>query len=241
VAEVKRLCAALLLAGSLAGCATSGGNPADPLERVNRAVFAFNDVADKAVLTPVAKGYRFIVPGFLRTGISNFFSNLEDVWVSVNDVLQGKFQEGAEDATRVIFNSTFGIAGIFDFASDVGLPKRNEDFGQTLGAWGVGSGPYVVVPFLGPSTFRDGLALFVDYRADLVYRLSESVPVRNSLWGTRAISNRAKLLDATSVLEQAALDKYAFARDAWLQRRRNLVYDGNPPREPDEPDDEPAK
>ena len=241
MAEVNRLCAALLLAGSLAGCATSGGNPADPLERVNRAVFAFNDVADKAVLTPVAKGYRFIVPGFLRTGISNFFSNLEDVWVSVNDVLQGKFQQGAEDATRVIFNSTFGIAGIFDFASDVGLPKRNEDFGQTLGAWGVGSGPYVVVPFLGPSTFRDGLALFVDYRADLVYRLSESVPVRNSLWATRAISNRAKLLDATSVLEQAALDKYAFARDAWLQRRRNLVYDGNPPREPDESDDEPAK
>jgi phospholipid-binding lipoprotein MlaA len=241
VVEVKRLCAALLLAGSLAGCATSGGNPADPLERVNRAVFAFNDVADKALLTPVAKGYRFIVPGFFRTGISNFFSNLEDVWISVNDVLQGKFQEGAEDATRVIFNSTFGIAGIFDFASDVGLPKRNEDFGQTLGAWGVGSGPYVVVPLLGPSTFRDGLALFVDYKADLVYRLTDSVPVRNSLYATRAISNRAKLLDATSVLEQAALDKYAFVRDAWLQRRRNLVYDGNPPREPDESDDEPAK
>jgi len=238
---LERLCAALLLAGSLAGCATTGGNPADPLERVNRAVFAFNDVTDKAVFTPLAKGYRFVLPGFLRTGISNFFSNLEDVWVSVNDVLQGKFQQGSEDFVRVIFNSTFGIAGIFDFASDVGLPKHNEDFGQTLGAWGVASGPYVVVPFLGPSTFRDGLALYVDYKADLVYRLSESVPVRNSLWATRAISNRAKLLDATSLLEQAALDKYAFSRDAWLQRRRNLVYDGNPPREPDESDDEPVK
>jgi phospholipid-binding lipoprotein MlaA len=240
VAEVKRLCSALLLAGSLAGCATGGGNPADPLERINRAVFAFNDAADKAVLTPVAKGYRFVLPGFLRTGISNFFSNLEDVWVSVNDVLQGKLQQGSEDFVRVIFNSTFGIAGIFDFASDVGLPKHNEDFGQTLGSWGVDSGPYVVVPFLGPSTFRDGFGLFFDYKADLVYWATESVPVRNSLYATRAISNRAKLLDATSVLEQAALDKYAFARDAWLQRRRNLVYDGNPPRERDESDDEPS-
>jgi phospholipid-binding lipoprotein MlaA len=241
VVEVKRLCAALLLAGSLAGCATSGGNPADPLERVNRAVFVFNDATDKAVFTPVAKGYRAVVPGFLRTGISNFFSNLEDVWISVNDVLQGKFQEGLEDATRVIFNSTFGIAGIFDFASDVGMPKHNEDFGQTLGRWGIDSGPYVVIPFLGPSTFRDGFGLIFDYNADLVYWATESVPVRNSLYATRAISNRAKLLDATSVLEQAALDKYAFTRDAWLQRRRNLVYDGNPPRERDESDDEPTK
>jgi len=241
VLEVKRLCAALLLAGLLAGCATSGGNPADPLERVNRAVFAFNDGADKYMLTPVAKGYRAVLPGFLRTGISNFFSNLEDVWVSVNDLLQGKFQEGMEDITRVIFNSTFGIAGIFDFASDVGLPKRTEDFGQTLGWWGVGSGPYVVIPLLGPSTVRDGFGLLVDGRADLVYRGIDDVPLRNSVYATRAISNRANLLDASSVLEQAALDRYAFVRDAWLQRRRNLVYDGNPPRERDESDDEPTK
>ncbi|HUL92069.1 MAG TPA: VacJ family lipoprotein [Burkholderiales bacterium] len=239
--EVKRLCAALLLAGSLAGCATSGGNPADPLERVNRAVYAFNDVADKAVMTPLARGYRAVLPGFLRTGISNFFSNLEDVWVTVNDVLQGKFQEASEDATRVIFNSTFGIAGIFDFAAGAGMPKHNEDFGQTLGRWGIESGPYVVIPFLGPSTFRDGFGLLFDYKADLVYWATESIPVRNSLYATRAISNRAKLLDATSLIEQAALDKYAFTRDAWLQRRRNLVYDGNPPRERDESDDEPTK
>ena len=204
-------------------------------------MFRFNDVADKAVMTPVAKGYRAVFPGFLRTGISNFFSNLEDVWVSVNDVLQGKFQEAAEDATRVIFNSTFGIAGVFDFASDLGLPKHNEDFGQTLGRWGIESGPYVVVPFLGPSTFRDGFGLLFDYKADLVYWATESVPVRNSLYATRATSNRAKLLDATSLIEQASLDKYAFTRDAWLQRRRNLVYDGSPPRERDEFDDEPTK
>jgi phospholipid-binding lipoprotein MlaA len=236
------LCAALLLAGSLAGCATSGGNPADPLEKVNRAVFAFNDAADKVLITPVAKGYRAVLPGFLRTGIANFFSNLEDVWVSVNDVLQGKFQEGSEDFTRVIFNSTFGIGGIFDFASDVGLPKHSEDFGQTLGVWGVTSGPYVVLPIFGPSTFRDGLGLLVDGRADLVYRLvNDDVPLRNVLYATRAIGNRANLLDASSVLDQAALDRYAFVRDAWLQRRRNQVYDGNPPREKDDADDEPTQ
>jgi len=239
--EVKRLCAALLLSGMMAGCATSGGNPADPLERINRPIFAFNDATDRWVFTPVAKGYRFVLPGFVRTGISNFFSNLDDVWVSVNDVLQGKFQGGLEDFTRVIFNSTFGIGGLFDFASPVGLPKHNEDFGQTLGAWGVASGPYVVIPFLGPSTFRDGFGLIFDYNADLVYWATESVPVRNSLYATRAISNRAKLLDATNLLEQAALDRYTFVRDAWLQRRRNLVYDGNPPRErDDESDDEPT-
>jgi phospholipid-binding lipoprotein MlaA len=236
------LCAALLLAGSLAGCATSGGNPADPLEKANRAVFAFNDAADKVLITPVAKGYRAVLPGFLRTGIANFFSNLEDVWVSVNDVLQGKFQEGSEDFTRVIFNTTFGIGGIFDFASDVGLPKHSEDFGQTLGVWGVTSGPYVVLPLFGPSTFRDGFGLLVDGRADLVYRLvDDDVPLRNVLYGTRSISNRANLLDASSVLEQAALDRYAFVRDAWLQRRRNQIYDGNPPREKDDADDEPPQ
>jgi phospholipid-binding lipoprotein MlaA len=236
------LCAALLLAGSLAGCATSGGNPADPLEKVNRAVFAFNDAADKVLITPVAKGYRAVLPGFLRTGIANFFSNLEDVWVSVNDVLQGKFREGSEDFTRVIFNSTFGIGGIFDFASDVGLPKHSEDFGQTLGVWGVTSGPYVVLPLFGPSTFRDGFGLLVDGRADLVYRLvNDDVPLRNVLYATRAVGNRANLLDASSVLDQAALDRYAFVRDAWLQRRRNQVYDGNPPREKDDADDEPTQ
>jgi phospholipid-binding lipoprotein MlaA len=235
------LFAALLFAGSLAGCAASGGNPADPLERVNRVTFAFNDAADKVVLIPVAKGYRAVFPGFVRTGISNFFSNLEDVWISVNDVLQGKFQEGLEDATRVIFNSTFGIAGLFDFASDAGLAKRNEDFGQTLGWWGVDSGPYLVIPLLGPSSFRDGFGLLVDGRADLVYRAVDDVPLRNSLYATRAIGNRANLLDASSVLDKAALDRYSFVRDAWLQRRRSLVYDGNPPRERDDSDDEPTK
>jgi phospholipid-binding lipoprotein MlaA len=240
VVKAKRLCAALLLAGALAGCATSGSNPADPLEPFNRAVFGFNDAADEAVIKPVAKGYRAVVPGIVRDGVSNFFSNLEDVWVSVNDVLQGKFQQGFEDFTRFLFNSTFGIAGIFDFASELGLPKHNEDFGQTLGSWGVGSGAYLVLPILGPSTIRDGFGLLLDTQTDLVFQI-DGVPVHNSLYATRAIANRANLLDASSVIEQAALDKYSFVREAWLQRRRNLVYDGNPPREPEEPDDEPTK
>jgi len=243
VAEVKSLCAALLLAGMSgmsAGCATSGGNPADPLEPLNRVVFSFNDAADKAVIKPVARAYRAVLPGIVRTGVSNFFSNLEDIWISVNDVLQGKFQEGIDDLGRVLFNSTFGIAGIFDFASQLGFQKHNEDFGQTLGSWGVGSGAYLVLPILGPSTIRDGFGLLLDTQADLVFKI-DGVPVHNSLYGTRAIANRANLLDASSVIEQAALDKYAFVRDAWLQRRRNLVYDGNPPREREDPDDEPTK
>ncbi len=243
MAEVKSLCAALLLAGMSgmsAGCATSGGNPADPLEPLNRVVFSFNDAADKAVIKPVARAYRAVLPGIVRTGVSNFFSNLEDIWISVNDVLQGKFQEGIEDLGRVLFNSTFGIAGIFDFASQLGFQKHNEDFGQTLGSWGVGSGAYLVLPILGPSTIRDGFGLLLDTQADLVFKI-DGVPVHNSLYGTRAIANRANLLDASSVIEQAALDKYAFVRDAWLQRRRNLVYDGNPPREREDPDDEPTK
>ncbi|HEY6241650.1 MAG TPA: VacJ family lipoprotein [Burkholderiales bacterium] len=240
MARAKRLCAALFLAGTLAGCATSGGNPADPFEPLNRAVFGFNDAADKAVIKPVAIAYRAVLPGFVRTGVSNFFSNIEDVWISVNDLLQGKFLQGVDDFGRFFFNSTFGIAGIFDLASGVGLPKHNEDFGQTLGSWGVGSGPYLVLPFLGPSTVRDGLAFLVDAEADPVWRIN-NVPVRNTAVAIRFVSRRAELLDATSLLDQAALDRYTFFRDAWLQRRRNLVYDGNPPREREEPDDEPTK
>ena len=240
MAKAKRLCAALLLAGTLVGCATSGGNPADPLEPLNRAVFGFNDAADRAVIKPVARAYRAVLPGTVRTGVSNFFSNLEDIWISMNDVLQGKFQHGVDDLGRFLFNSTFGIAGIFDFASELGFPKHNEDFGQTLGSWGVGSGAYLVLPILGPSTIRDGFGLLLDTQADLVFQI-DGVPVHNSLYATRAIGARANLLDASSVIEQAALDKYAFVRDAWLQRRRNLVYDGDPPREREEPDDESTK
>jgi len=236
VQKAKTLCV-LFLAGTLLGCATSGGNPSDPLEPLNRAMFGFNDTVDDAVVRPVARAYRAALPGIVRTGISNFFSNLEDVWISVNDVLQGKVQQGFEDFGRFLLNSTFGIAGIFDIASEAGLLKNSEDFGQTLGSWGIGTGAYLVLPILGPSTVRDGFGLLLDTQTDLVFRI-DGVRVHNSLYLTRAIGTRANLLDASSVIETAALDKYAFVREAWLQRRRNLVYDGNPPREKEEADDD---
>lgn len=233
----KRLGAVLTLAWMLAGCATSGGNPTDPLEPFNRAMFSFNDAVDSAVMKPVAQGYRAVLPGFIRTGITNFFSNLEDVWITVNDLLQGKIRQGGEDFARFLFNSTFGLLGVIDVASDIGLDKHNEDFGQTLGRWGLGSGAYLVLPFLGPSTVRDGFGLLLDLKADLVWTIDD-VPTRNSLYATRLVSKRSDLLDATNILEQAALDKYSFVRDAWLQRRRNLVYDGEPPRERSEDDED---
>jgi len=237
VQKARKLCV-LLLAGTLSGCATSGGNPSDPLEPLNRAMFSFNDTLDDAVMKPVAKTYRAVLPGVVRTGVSNFFSNIEDVWISVNQVLQGKFQRGLEDFSRFLFNSTFGIGGLFDLASDlVGLPKNSEDFGQTLAWWGVGGGAYLVLPILGPSTVRDGLAFLVDTEVDPVWRIND-VSVRNTAVVIRFTGRRAELLDATSVLEQAALDKYGFVREAWLQRRRNLIYDGDPPREKEESDDD---
>jgi phospholipid-binding lipoprotein MlaA len=238
MAIAKRLGTALLVAGLLSGCAAPGGNPADPLEPFNRAMYNFNDALDGAVVKPVAKGYRSVLPSFARTGVSNFFSNLEDVWISANDLLQGKFQQGSEDFLRFLINSVFGLAGLVDVAADAGFDKHNEDFGQTLGAWGLGSGPYLVLPFLGPSTVRDGLGFLVDTRADLVWRIND-VPVRNSAVVLRYVSRRADLLDATDLIDQAAIDKYTFIRDAWLQRRRNLVYDGNPPRERDDSEDDP--
>ncbi len=227
----------LLLAVTLAGCATTGADPADPLEPINRAIFSFNDGIDSAVLKPVAQGYRAVTPAIVRTGVSNFFSNLDDVWISANNVLQGKFEQGMGDFLRFAFNSTLGLFGAIDIASDMGLEKHNEDFGQTLGKWGLGSGPYLVLPFLGPSTVRDGISLLlIDAKGDPVLNL-DHVPSRNTAYTARAVSNREQALDATNAIEKAALDKYSYMRAAWLQRRRNLVYDGNPPPEPDEIDD----
>ncbi|MBE0619636.1 MAG: VacJ family lipoprotein [Burkholderiales bacterium] len=226
----------LLMVGGLAGCATTGGNPDDPLEGYNRAMFSFNDSVDKAVIKPVAQGYKAVMPGFARTGVSNFFSNLGDVWIGINNVLQGKPGDGVSDFGRFAINTTMGILGLLDVASDAGLEKHNEDFGQTLGRWGVGSGAYVVLPFLGPSSVRDGFSvLAVDWHGDPVRRVGD-VPTRNELYGVRIIDTRANLLDASRLLEEAALDRYSYVRGAFLQRRRSLVYDGNPPREPDPED-----
>ena len=215
----------------LGGCATN--SPRDPLEPMNRAIYSFNDGVDTALIRPVAEGYRAVFPAAVRTGISNVFANVNDVLVALNNLLQGKLVNAVSDVGRVLVNSTIGVVGIFDVATQFGLEKHNEDFGQTLGWWGVGDGPYLVLPIVGPSNLRDAVARVVDYKTDPITYV-RSMRLRNSLWGTRALSQRADLLDTSKILETAALDPYEFLRDAYLQRRRSLVYDGAPPREKDD-------
>jgi len=227
---VDRLLMLALLFALLGGCATSSSSR-DPLEPVNRAIYSFNDGFDRVIAKPIAEGYRSVIPGLVRAGITNFFSNLGDLWIAANNLLQGKINDAANDFGRVVINTSIGLFGLIDVASDAGLEKHNEDFGQTLGRWGVTSGPYVVLPFLGPSTVRDALSYgLVDTQADFITQ-SNHVPTRNTLVFIRGVDARANLLDASRVLEEAALDKYNFTRDAFLQRRRSLIYDGNPPRE----------
>ena len=223
--------AALLLTGA---CATTGPHdPSDPWEGLNRKTYAFNQKLDEAVLKPAAHGYVKVTTPFIRARVSNFFGNLADIGTSLNDVLQGKLPYAINDAGRIIVNTTFGVAGFWDVASDLGVDKRDEDFGQTLGWWGVPSGPYFVIPFLGPSTARDAPARIVD--PEWFYsRAIDNNTLAWSLWGLDVVQTRAQLLKATNVLEQAALDPYLFTRDAWLQRRRNQVYDGKPPLEDDD-------
>jgi len=231
---------AALAAVALAGCATPRSpSPRDPFEPVNRATFEFNDTADKFVFKPVAEGYRAVLPDVIRTGVRNFFSNLRDPWIAVNQLLQGKVELALSDSWRFILNSTFGIGGLMDVATDMRLPKHNEDFGQTLGVWGLDTGPYLVIPLWGPSSVRDGVGLIADAYAFLPWWIPDwldfqhRVAWQNSLLALDFVNIRANLLDATDILEEAALDRYAFVRDAYFQRRRNLVYDGNPPPEAD--------
>ncbi|WP_126446899.1 MlaA family lipoprotein [Sulfuricystis multivorans] len=220
---------AALLAGMLGGCATSG-DPKDPIEGFNRAMFAFNDGLDTVLIKPVAKGYDAVLPAPVRTGVTNFFGNIADLFIGVNNLLQGKPEQALSDFGRVVINSTIGILGLFDVASEAGLEKHEEDFGQTFGRWGVGDGAYVVIPFFGPRTVRDTVGLVLDVKTDPVANLSD-VATRNSLLALRVIDNRADLLPADKVIEEAALDKYSYVRDGYLQRRRNLIHDGNPPRD----------
>ena len=213
----------------LGGCATNG-DPRDPFEPVNRGIYTFNDTVDKAVTKPIAQGYKAVLPSPVRTGVSNFFSNIDDIFVTANNLLQFKFHDAASDFTRLLANSTLGIGGLFDVASGFGLPKHNEDLGQTFGVWGIGDGPFLMVPLLGPSNVRDAIGSAVQTYADPVWNLN-NVAVRNSLAGLRVVNSRANLLSAEKVLDEAALDPYTFLRDSYIQQRRSLVYDGNPPRE----------
>ena len=221
--------ASLACVVALAGCATAT-DPRDPIEPINRGIYKFNDAVDKAVVKPVAQGYKAVLPSPVRTGVTNFFSNIDDVLIALNDLLQFKLDKAASDVSRVVFNTTFGIGGLFDVATSFGLEKHNEDFGQTLGYWGVGDGPFLMLPILGPSNVRDTVGLVPYYKLDPVMNYHD-VPVRNSLGALRFVDHRARLLDAEKVLDEAALDPYTFLRDAYIQHRRSEVYDGNPPRE----------
>jgi phospholipid-binding lipoprotein MlaA len=227
----KRPPVALALLCLLAsGCATLQGptEEKDPLESFNRAMFEFNDGFDRHIFKPVAEGYEAVVPAPISNSISNVFSHLDDVVVIVNDLLQLKFEQTLQDLGRFTFNTTFGLFGLFDVASHMALPKHNEDFGQTLGRWGVGSGPYLVLPLLGPSTVRDGTGLLADWEVDPIAYIEDD-PTRWGTIGLKAVDTRAGLLRASRILDTAALDPYVFLRDAYLQRRNNLVYDGSPP------------
>lgn len=224
-----RLLAAVAAAAVLAGCATGPtANPKDPLEPFNREVAKINEDFDKGILRPVAQVYADYMPTPVQRAVENFFSNISDVYSAANNLLQGKPTRAAEDSMRVAMNSVLGIGGLIDIATPAGLPKYKEDFGQTLGVWGVPQGPYLVLPLFGPSTVRDTGGMLVDRQFDPSAYLYP-VSLRNSLTGVRIVAGRAQLLGASNLLEQAALDKYSFLRDSYLQRREYLVYDGNPP------------
>lgn len=215
----------------LQACATvANPDPRDPMESWNRGVFGFNDALDRAVVKPVAIVYRDVLPPWVRTGVNNFFNNLEDVWSVVNNALQLRGVDTADSFGRVIVNTTVGLGGLLDVASDMNLERHPANFGLTLGRWGVGAGPFVVIPFLGSSTLRDTVAMSLDIKGNLVNSVND-VPTRDALTLLNLVDVRAAYLKAGDVVEGAALDKYSFTRDAYLQRRRNQVYDGNPPDE----------
>lgn len=232
--KIRRVLGVALTAafiGGLTGCASTANNPKDPYEGFNRAMFSVNEGID-VVAKPIAQGYDAAAPLPVKAGIGNFFGNIYDVWTAVNNLLQGKGGDAMSDLGRVLINTTVGIGGVFDVASEMGLEKHAEDFGQTLAVWGVPEGDYLYWPLIGPRTTRDTFGWLVDTAADPVWRVDD-VALRNSLVGVRFIDLRASLLPTDKVVEQAAFDKYNYIRDAYLQNRRSAVRDGNPEKEGD--------
>jgi len=218
-----------LLALACVGNLLAEENPKDPYEGFNRSMFAVNEAIDKYAAKPVAQAYDNVVPLPVKAGVGNFFGNVGDLWIGANSALQGKFADAGVDIGRLLINSTVGIFGLFDVASELGLEKHEEDFGQTLAVWGVGSGGYLYWPVIGPRNVRDTAGFGVDSYIDPVWRI-RAVSVRNSMVALRFVDIRASLLPADKVVEEAALDKYAYIRDAYQQRRRNQIFDGRPPR-----------
>ena len=237
--SLRRNVDAVVLALLLACVGSSQAQSAnDPIEGWNRAMFSFNEGLDAAVLKPVARGYQAAVPELVRRGVGNVFGNFGDGWSAINQLLQGKPVASAQMTMRVATNTLFGIGGVFDVASDLGIGRQQEDFGQTLGHWGLPAGPYLVWPLLGPSSLRDSAGLPLDLSWS-PSALTKDDPTRFGLTALRLIDTRAGLLNATRLVDEIALDKYVFIRDGYLARRRNLVYDGDPPELP-EPKVEPT-
>jgi phospholipid-binding lipoprotein MlaA len=224
--------AAIALAALLGGCATTGSK-VDPLEPMNRAMFEVHDVVDGNVIKPLAEAYVAVMPGLVRTGLSNFYNNIDDLFSGINGLLQGKTEKAGHDFGRVMVNTLFGVLGIFDPASDAGIERGNEDFGQTFAYWGLPSGPYLFVPLFGPTTVVDGAGFVVRVLWGPVGEIPD-VAVRNSLYGLGYMNTRAGLLEAGQIVDAAALDRYRFIRNAYLQKRRYEVYDGKPPPEPED-------
>lgn len=235
-----RILSVLCLAVLVTGCATAPQTSArDPWEGFNRSVYQFNEKVDLVVVKPVAEVYQNITPQPVRTGVKNFFGNLSDVWSTVNSALQLKPAQTLDNLLRVLINSTLGLYGVLDIATEIQLERHTEDFGQTLGHWGVPSGPYLVLPLMGPSTLRDTASLSVDTQGNLARQL-EHVPTRNSLLFTSAVDKRARYLGAGERLDELALDKYIFVRDVYLQKRLSDVWDGDPPDAQQPPDANPS-
>lgn len=215
------------------GCATTATDPRDPWEGWNRGVQSFNDGADDYVIKPVAEGYQWITPSFVDQGVTNFFNNIGDIRVTLNDFLQFKFNQGGEDFTRFLINSTLGVGGLVDVGTMLEFERHDEDFGQTLGAWGMPTGPYLVLPLLGPSSPRGALGFAGDAVANPLFYINFPA-VTWSLTALKYVDLRADRLSASRIVEEAALDRYEFFRDAYIQRREYLVHDGNPPLEDDD-------
>ncbi len=217
-----------LVALLLAGCATTGGsrNP-DPLEPFNRISYRFNDTLDKALMIPAAKGYQDVTPAPVRRSVGNFFANLRSPIVIANDLLQGKFRQGGSDTARLVVNSTVGLLGLFDPATAMGLPRHRQDFGLTLGRWGIGPGPYLVLPLLGPSDVRDAIGFGVDDQLDPLSQWQQD-PAKYELRALDLVDTRARLLPASRIVQES-VNPYVFMREGYLQQRRNRVYEGHPP------------
>jgi phospholipid-binding lipoprotein MlaA len=229
-ASIAIACAAALLTG---GCATTGGRVDDPFEPANRVMYAINEPIDKHIVKPIAEAYVDYVPSIIRTGINNYFNNIDDLFSAVNGLLQGKLDKAGHDMGRVMINTSAGILGLIDVASEAGIPRGNEDFGQTFGYWGIPQGPYLFVPLFGPTTVRDGTGWVLRILWSPTTEIND-VAVRNVIYGLGALDLRVQALGATSLIDQASLDPYTFVRRAYLQRRLYLVHDGDPPREQDD-------